>query len=57
MKINYLKLNKRIFYWWIFTYAYKHFSELHYQAIAITIVTSFGMLLLYQTRIIVVLKK
>lgn len=38
-------------------YAHKHFPELPYQAIGVTIVTFFVMLLLYQTRIIVVTKK
>ncbi|WP_431133741.1 Bax inhibitor-1/YccA family protein [Psychroserpens mesophilus] len=38
-------------------YAHKHFPELPYQAIGVTIVTFFVMLILYQTRIIVVTKK
>lgn len=38
-------------------YAHKHFPEMPYQAIGVTIVTFFVMLLLYQTRIIVVTKK
>jgi uncharacterized YccA/Bax inhibitor family protein len=38
-------------------YAHKNFPELPYQAIGVTIVTFFVMLLLYQTRIIVVTKK
>lgn len=38
-------------------YAHKNFPELPYQAIAVTIVTFFVMLILYQTRIIVVTKK
>lgn len=38
-------------------YAHKNFSELPYQAIGVTIVTFFVMLLLYQTRIIVVTKQ
>ena len=38
-------------------YAHKHFPELPYQAIGVTIVTFFVMLLLYQTRIIVVTNK
>ncbi|WP_298754430.1 Bax inhibitor-1/YccA family protein [uncultured Psychroserpens sp.] len=38
-------------------YAHKNFPELPYQAIGVTIVTFFIMLLLYQTRIIVVTKK
>lgn len=38
-------------------YAHKHFPELPYQAIGVTIITFFVMLLLYQTRIIVVTKK
>lgn len=38
-------------------YAHAHFPNLPYQAIAITVITFFVMLLLYQTRIIVVTKK
>ncbi len=38
-------------------YAYNNFPELPYQAIGVTIVTFFVMLVLYQTRIIVVTKK
>lgn len=38
-------------------YAHKHFPEMPYQAIGVTIVTFFIMLSLYQTRIIVVTKK
>ena len=38
-------------------YAHKHFPEMPYQAIGVTIVTFFVMLLLYQTRIIVITKK
>ncbi len=38
-------------------YAHKNFPELPYQAIGVTIITFFVMLLLYQTRIIVVTKK
>ncbi|WP_298892906.1 Bax inhibitor-1/YccA family protein [uncultured Psychroserpens sp.] len=38
-------------------YAHKNFPELPYQAIGVTIVTFFIMLLLYQTRIILVTKK
>lgn len=38
-------------------YAHKHFPELPYQAIGVTIVTFIVMLLLYQTRIIIVTKK
>lgn len=38
-------------------YAHKHFPAMPYQAIGVTIVTFFTMLLLYQTRIIVVTKK
>ncbi|TCK65167.1 putative YccA/Bax inhibitor family protein [Winogradskyella wandonensis] len=38
-------------------YAHKHFPELPYQAIGVTIITFFVMLLLYQTRIIVVTKQ
>lgn len=38
-------------------YAHKHFPEMPYQAIGVTIVTFFIMLILYQTRIIVVTKK
>lgn len=38
-------------------YAHKHFPELPYQAIGVTIITFFVMLVLYQTRIIVVTKK
>lgn len=38
-------------------YAHKHFPELPYQAIGVTIVTFFVMLILYQTRVIVVTKK
>lgn len=38
-------------------YAHRHYPELPYQAIGVTIVTFFVMLLLYQLRIIVVTKK
>jgi uncharacterized YccA/Bax inhibitor family protein len=38
-------------------YAHKNFPELPYQAVGVTIITLFVMLLLYQTRIIVVTKK
>lgn len=38
-------------------YAHQHFPEMPYQAIGVTIVTFFVMLILYQTRIIVVTKK
>ena len=38
-------------------YAYNHFPELPYQAIGVTIITFFVMLLLYQLRIIVVTKQ
>ncbi|MDG5490337.1 Bax inhibitor-1/YccA family protein [Psychroserpens sp. SPM9] len=38
-------------------YAHRHFPDLPYQAIGVTIITFFVMLLLYQTRIIVVTKK
>ena len=38
-------------------FAHKNFPELPYQAIGVTIVTFFVMLILYQTRIIVVTKK
>lgn len=38
-------------------YAHKNFPELPYQAIGVTIITFFVMLLLYQTQIIVVTKK
>jgi uncharacterized YccA/Bax inhibitor family protein len=38
-------------------YAHTHFPNLPYQAIGITVITFFVMLLLYQTRIIVVTKK
>ncbi|WP_298900644.1 Bax inhibitor-1/YccA family protein [uncultured Psychroserpens sp.] len=38
-------------------FAHKNFPELPYQAIGVTIITFFVMLLLYQTRIIVVTKK
>ena len=38
-------------------YAHRHFPEMPYQAIGVTIVTFFVMLILYQTRIIVVTKK
>ena len=38
-------------------YAHKHFPEMPYQAIGVTIVTFLVMLILYQTRIIVVTKK
>ncbi|MDO1501759.1 Bax inhibitor-1/YccA family protein [Winogradskyella maritima] len=38
-------------------YAHNHFQELPYQAIGVTIVTFFVMLILYQTRIIVVTKR
>ncbi|MFD1062977.1 Bax inhibitor-1/YccA family protein [Winogradskyella litorisediminis] len=38
-------------------FAHKNFPELPYQAIGVTIVTFFVMLLLYQTRIIVVTKQ
>ncbi len=39
------------------TYAYKNFPELPYQAIGVTIITFFVMLLLYQMRLIVVTKQ
>nr|WP_321221840.1 Bax inhibitor-1/YccA family protein [uncultured Psychroserpens sp.] len=48
---------KGIFLGGFSAYAHKHFPELPYQAIGVTIVTFFVMLLLYQTRIIVVTKK
>jgi len=38
-------------------YAHQHFPEMPYQAIGVTIITFFVMLILYQTRIIVVTKK
>ena len=38
-------------------YAHRNFPELPYQAIGVTIITFFVMLILYQTRIIVVTKK
>lgn len=38
-------------------YAHVHFPEMPYQAIGVTIVTFFIMLLLYQTRVIIVTKK
>ncbi|WP_282136414.1 Bax inhibitor-1/YccA family protein [Seonamhaeicola maritimus] len=38
-------------------YAYKHYPNLPYQAIGVTMITFFVMLMLYQTRIIVVTKK
>lgn len=38
-------------------YAHRHFPELPYQAIGVTIITFFTMLILYQTRVIVVTKK
>jgi uncharacterized YccA/Bax inhibitor family protein len=38
-------------------YAHRHFPELPFQAIGVTIVTFFVMLILYQLRIIVVTKK
>ncbi len=38
-------------------YAHKHYPELPYQAIGVTIITFLVMLLLYQTRIIAVTKK
>lgn len=38
-------------------YAHRHFPEMPFQAIGVTIVTFFVMLLLYQTRIIIVTKK
>ncbi len=38
-------------------YAHKHFPELPYQAIGVTIITFFVMLLLYQARIIIVTKQ
>jgi len=48
---------KGIFLGGFSAYAHKHFPEMPYQAIGVTIVTFFVMLLLYQTRIIVVTKK
>ena len=39
------------------SYAHRNFPELPYQAIGVTIVTFFVMLLLYQFRVIVVTKK
>lgn len=38
-------------------YAHKHYPNLPYQAIGVTMITFFVMLMLYQTRIIVVTKK
>ncbi len=38
-------------------FAHRHYPELPYQAIGVTIITFFVMLLLYQTRIIVLTKK
>lgn len=38
-------------------YAHKHFPELPYQAIGVTIITFFVMLILFQTRIIIVTKQ
>lgn len=48
---------KGIFLGGFSAYAHKHFPEMPYQAIGVTIVTFFVMLLLYQTRIIVVTNK
>jgi len=50
-------LAKGVFLGGFSAYAHRHFPELPYQAIGVTIVTFFVMLLLYQTRIIVVTKK
>ncbi|WP_040247217.1 Bax inhibitor-1/YccA family protein [Psychroserpens mesophilus] len=48
---------KGIFLGGFSAYAHKHFPDMPYQAIGVTIVTFFVMLVLYQTRIIVVTKK
>jgi len=48
---------KGIFLGGFSAYAHKNFPELPYQAIGVTMVTFFVMLILYQTRIIVVTKK
>ena len=48
---------KGIFLGGFSSYAHRNFPELPYQAIGVTIVTFFVMLLLYQLRIIVVTKK
>ncbi len=48
---------KGVFLGGLSAFAHKNFPELPYQAIGVTIVTFFVMLLLYQTRIIVVTKK
>ena len=48
---------KGIFLGGFSAFAHKHFPEMPYQAIGVTIVTFFVMLVLYQTRIIVVTKK
>jgi uncharacterized YccA/Bax inhibitor family protein len=48
---------KGIFLGGFSAYAHKHFPEMPFQAIGVTIVTFFVMLIMYQTRIIVVTKK
>lgn len=50
-------LAKGCFLGGITSYAHAKFPELPYQAIGVTIITFFVMLILYQTRIIVVTKK
>ena len=48
---------KGVFLGGLSAYAHKHFPELPFQAIGVTIITFLVMLILYQTRIIVVTKK
>lgn len=50
-------ISKGVFLGGFSAYAHKHFPELPYQAIGVTIITFFVMLLLYQTRIIIVTKQ
>ncbi len=50
-------LAKGCFLGGITTYAYAKFPEIPFQAVGVTIVTFFVMLLLYQTRIVVVTKQ
>jgi len=50
-------LSKGCFLGGITAYAHAKFPELPYQAIGVTIITFFVMLVLYQTRVIVVTKK
>ncbi|WP_033959950.1 Bax inhibitor-1/YccA family protein [Psychroserpens jangbogonensis] len=48
---------KGIFLGGFSAYAHKHFPEMPFQAIGVTIVTFFVMLIFYQTRVIVITKK